>query len=47
MNLFKNRMRYYYKHREAIIILNVLCILIFFVASFLLNLIDFLTSKLN
>ena len=45
--LFKNRLKYYYKHREAVIILTVSFILLFFIANLTLNTIEYLTTKLN
>lgn len=45
--LFKKRVQYYYKHREAIIILTVSFVLLFFIANLALNTIEYLTNKLN
>jgi len=39
------RTNWYYINRKPIFILSVLFVLFFFCANFLLNLIDFLTSK--
>lgn len=40
-------MKYLFKHREAVVILTVFFLLLFFGANLALNLIEFLTSKLN